>query len=187
MTFSIAFDFLRICAIIPAMQNDKENDSEITPPRRPASPHRFASQIEAVGRGQESAPHSMPTFGDIMKNINKSPRRPASRETRGQEDTPKKEFVSEMVEKISRQDNEDFSTEVPSFNLGQQILSQQRKIAAFKRKSPLASNISDKTRQPVLANPVPIQSIPQAPASPQQKIIAEIVAREIQVMTAVKR
>ena len=136
------------------MQNDKANDSKITP---------------------KSTPPNMPTFGDIMKNINKS------------QDTPKKEFVSQMVEKISRQDNEDFSTEVPSFDLGQQILSQQRKIAAFKRKSPLASNLSDETRQPVSANPVPIQSIPPVPASPQHKIIAEIVAREIQALTAVKR
>jgi len=136
------------------MQNDKANDSRITP---------------------KATPHNMPTFEEMMKDINKS------------QDTPKKEFVSQMVEKISRQDNEDFSTEVPSFNLGQQILAQQRKIAAFKRKSPLASNISDETRQPVSANPVSIQSIPQAPASPQQKIIAEIVAREIQVLNAVKR
>jgi hypothetical protein len=139
---------------MPAMQNDKENDSKIAP---------------------KTTPRNMPTFGDIMKNINKP------------QDTLKTEFVSQMVEKISRQDNEDFSSEVPSFNLGQHILAQQRKIAAFKRKSPTASNLPEETRQPVSANPVPIQSIPQTPASPQQKIIAEIVAREIQVMTAVKR
>ncbi|PKL47531.1 MAG: hypothetical protein CVV39_05550 [Planctomycetes bacterium HGW-Planctomycetes-1] len=122
-------------------------------------------------RTPKTAPHGMPAFGDIMKNT----------------DAPKQEFVSQMVEKISRQDNEDFSTEVPTFNLGQNILAQQRKIAAFKRKSPLSPNVSEETRQPESKIPVPIQSIPQPPASPQQKIIAEIVAREIEALTAAKR
>jgi hypothetical protein len=126
-------------------------------------------------RIQKTNVHDMPTFGDIMKDVNES------------QDTLKKEFVSQMVEKISRQNNEDFSTEVPSFNLGQNILAQQRKIAAFKRKSPLSPNVPQETRQPESLIPVPIQSIPQVPASPQQKIIAEIVAREIEALTAAKR
>jgi len=137
------------------MQNDKGNDSRITP---------------------KTTPRNMPTFGDIMKNTNKPT-----------QDTDKKEFVSQIVEKISRANEEDFSTEVPSFNLGRQILAQHRKIAALKRKSPLPSNSASKTQPPVSAKVVPIQSIPQAPASPQQKIIAEIIAREILTLTGTRQ
>jgi hypothetical protein len=100
------------------------------------------------------------------------------------QDSGEKEFVSQIVEKISRGDGQDFSTEVPSFNLGQQILSQQRKIAALKRKSPTSSDDVSNTQQSLSIKIPPIQSIPQAPASPQQQIIAEIIAREIQVLTS---
>jgi hypothetical protein len=100
-------------------------------------------------------------------------------------DSGEKEFVSQIVEKISRGDGQDFSTEVPSFNLGQQILSQQRKIAALKRKSPISPDVSN-TQQSLSMKIPPIQSMPQAPASPQQQIIAEIIAREIQFLTSAR-
>jgi hypothetical protein len=121
---------------------------------------------------------SMPTFGEIMRNKKPAASIPA-------QDSGEKEFVSRIVEKISRGDGQDFSTEVPSFNLGQQILSQQRKIAALKRKSPSSSEASN-TQQSLSIKIPPIQSIPQTPASPQQQIIAEIIAREIQVLTSAR-
>jgi hypothetical protein len=121
----------------------------------------------------------MPTFGDILKNKTSDANAPI-------QDPGKKEFVSQMVEKISRSADEDFSSEVPSFNLGRQILAQQRKIAAFKRKSPSSPILPNKPL-PVTLNIMPIQPISQAPASPQQRIIAEIIAREIQTLTAIGR
>ncbi|MFA5292266.1 MAG: hypothetical protein WC496_04440 [Phycisphaerae bacterium] len=138
------------------MQNDKKNDSRITP---------------------KTTPRNMPTFEEMMKSTNK----PTI------QDTDKKEFVSQIVEKISRANDEDFSTEVPSFDLGQQILAQHRKIAALKRKSPLPSNPASKTQPAVSTKVVPIQSISHAPASPQQKIIAEIIAREILTLTGARQ
>jgi hypothetical protein len=90
-----------------------------------------------------------------------------------------------MVEKISHPQQQDRSGEMPSFNLGQQILAQQRKIAALKRKSP---------GQEIKPQPVQIKSplgdglrqMPQAPASPQQRIIADIVAKEIMLLTSTR-
>ena len=121
--------------------------------------------------------HSMPTLEEIMRN-KKSAAYASIR------NSDEKEFVSKIVEKIRRGDGQDFSTEVPSFNLGQQILSQQRKIAGLKRKSPLSNDAGNTQPSPSIKLPS-IQSI-QPPASPQQQIISEIIAREIKNLTSVR-
>ena len=136
------------------MQNDKENNGKTTP---------------------KITSHEMPTFGDIMKNINKS------------QHTDKKEFVSRMVEKMSQGAEGDFSTEVPSFNLGQQILSQQRKVASLKRKSPVSPGIIPvNTKQFMSAKIESLPPMPEPPPSPQQRIIADIIAKEIRLLTTVR-
>ncbi len=122
--------------------------------------------------------HSMPTLGEIMRNKIPAAYTPI-------QDSTEKEFVSQIVEKISRGDGQDFSQEVPSFNLGQQILSQQRKIAGLKRKSPSSSDADNTQPSPSIKLPS-IQSISQPPASPQQQIISEIIAREIKNLTSVR-
>jgi hypothetical protein len=121
---------------------------------------------------------SMPTFEEIMRN------KKAVANTLPQE-SGEKEFVSRIVEKISRGDGQDFSTEVPSFNLGQQILSQQRKIAGLRRKSP-SSNDTENTQLSPSKKIPSIQSISGAPASPQQRVISEIIAREIRILTSAR-
>jgi len=135
-------------------------------------------------------PDSMPSFGDIMKTP------PA-----------KGEFVSNMVEKISKADNADKSQDMPSLDLGMQILAQQRKIAGLKRKSPGKENDTPQIDKeeikfrpiPIIAQSVPvvfpvrtinnIQIAPAVPAaaqpSPQQLIIADIVAKEILALSAI--
>jgi hypothetical protein len=121
---------------------------------------------------------SMPTYEEILRNKKAAASLPV-------QDSGEKEFVSRIVEKISRGDGQDFSTEVPSFNLGQQILSQQRKIAGLKRKSP-SSNDAENTQLSPSRKMPSIKSISQAPASPQQQVIAEIIAREIKILTSVR-
>jgi hypothetical protein len=121
---------------------------------------------------------SMPTLGEIMRNKKSAAYTPI-------QDSGEKEFVSKIVEKISRGDGQDFSEEVPSFNLGQQILSQQRKIAGLKRKSPSSNDAGNTQPSPSIKLPS-IQSISQPPASPQQQIISEIIAREIKNLTSVR-
>lgn len=96
-----------------------------------------------------------------------------------------KEFVSRMVEKISQKADADYSPQMPSFDLGQQILSQQRKIAALKRKSPISNTVSADIKKLVPIKIMPL-SMPEAPPSPQQKIIADIIAREIQALTTTR-
>jgi hypothetical protein len=120
---------------------------------------------------------SMPTFEEILRN-----KKPAAYASIRNSD--EKEFVSKIVEKISRGDGQDFSEEVPSFNLGQQILSQQRKIAGLKRKSPSSTDAGNTQPSPSIKLPS-IQSI-QPPASPQQQIISEIIAREIKNLTSIR-
>jgi hypothetical protein len=128
-------------------------------------------------------PDSMPSFGDIMK-------KPSANG----------EFVSNMVEKISKADDADKSEDMPSLNLGVQILANQRRVAALKRKSPGKENIPPQTdKQEITFRPIPIISQPApvvfpirtdqatpvaAPASPQQMIIADIVAKEILALSA---
>jgi len=109
----------------------------------------------------------------------------------------KKEFISDIVGKISHAKDDDFSEGMPTFDLGQQILSQQRRIASLKRKSPGSATPAPvvapvAVEKPQSPKPAPIKIIPfptmiEQPMSPQQRIIADIIAREIQALTAVTR
>lgn len=119
-------------------------------------------------QNSKSSSRVMPAFEDILKNKVSQVHPPV-------QSAGEKEFVHQMVEKISSPQQQDRSGEMPSFDLGQQILAQQRKIAALKRKSPA---------QEIKPQPIQIKSMPQAPASPQQLIIADIVAKEILFLTA---
>ena len=68
-------------------------------------------------------------------------------------------------------------TEIPKFDLAEQILAEQRKLSTVRRKAPRKRakvSIPKKDKPPTL----PIES-PTVP-SEQEKIIAEIVARDIE-------
>ena len=66
--------------------------------------------------------------------------------------------------------------DIPQFNLGEEILSEQRKVSSSKRKGPGTEPQAQK-QEPAGLTP------PQTPpASPQQRIIAEIIARDIEEM-----
>jgi hypothetical protein len=127
----------------------------------------------------ESFSHIMPIFDDILKNKSSQPHPPI-------QSADSKEFVRQMVEKISHSQQQDRSNEIPSLDLGSQILAQQRKVAGLKRKSPLQNNNSPIDQQQE-DQPEQSQSLmPPAPASPQQKIIADIVAKEILVLAGAR-
>jgi len=118
----------------------------------------------------ESSLHVMPAFEDILKDKTIQAHPPVA-------GSIEKEFISQMVEKISHPQRQDRSGEMPSLDLAKQILAQQRKIAALKRKSP---------GQEIKPQPAQIKSMPPTPASPQQLIIADIVAKEIMVLTSAR-
>jgi hypothetical protein len=143
----------------------------------------------------------MPVFEEILQNKAQQLHPPVA-------SAGEKEFVRKIVEKISRPQQQDRSAGIPSLDLGGQILAQQRKIAALKRKSPGQENdvpqngkYEIKPQQPLQIQP-PLGSaggclrkesqgftadglcqMPPAPLSPQQKIIADIVAKEILALT----
>jgi hypothetical protein len=131
-------------------------------------------------QNSKSSSRVMPAFEDILKHKAEQMHPPI-------QSAGEKEFVRQMVEKISRSQQQDRSSEIPSLDLGGQILAQQRKIATLKRKSPGQENSAPQTgKQEIKPQPVQIQSMPPAPASPQQKIIAEIVAKEILALAGVR-
>ena len=139
-------------------------------------------------QNSKSSSSIMPAFEDILKNKSEQVHPPV-------QSAGEKEFVRQIVEKISRPQQQDRSSEIPSLDLGGQILAQQRKIATLKRKSPGQENSAPQTgKQEIKSQPVQIQSplgdglcqMPPAPASPQQKIIAEIVAKEILALASIR-
>jgi hypothetical protein len=133
---------------------------------------------EKTKQNSKSPPRVMPAFEDILKNKATQSHPPV-------QSAGEKEFVRKMVEKISHPQQQDRSSQIPSLDLGQQILAQQRKIAALKRKSP--GPLGDALRQQeIKPQLIQIKSMPQAPASPQQRIIADIVAKEILALTGVR-
>ncbi len=138
------------------------------------------SNLSAKGLPKaESSLRVMPAFEDILKNKTAQTYPPA-------QSVGSKEFVRQMVEKISQPQQQDRSGEMPSLDLSQQILAQQRKIAALKRKSPLQNGDSSINSRQIHPNVSQISSMPPTPASPQQRIIADIVAKEIMILASAR-
>jgi hypothetical protein len=138
------------------------------------------SNLSAKGLPKaESSLRVMPAFEDILKNKTAQTYPPV-------QSAGSKEFVRQMVEKISQPQQQDRSGEMPSLDLSQQILAQQRKIAALKRKSPLQNGDSSINSRQIHPNVSQISSMPPTPASPQQRIIADIVAKEIMILASAR-
>jgi hypothetical protein len=130
-------------------------------------------------QNSKSSSRAMPVFEDILKNKAAQTHPPV-------QIAGSKEFVRQMVEKIGHPQQQDRSSEIPSLDLAQQILAQQRKIAALKRKSPLQNNDSSANKQQVHSEASQTSFMPPTPASPHQKIIADIVAKEIMALSAAR-
>jgi hypothetical protein len=71
----------------------------------------------------------------------------------------------------------DKPTEIPKFDLAEQILAEQRKVAAVRRKGP---GKRAKSPTPQGSKPVARTVEPPPMSSEQEQIIAEIVARDIE-------
>ena len=78
---------------------------------------------------------------------------------------------------------DDKSSGIPKFDLAEQIMAEQRKIAAIRRKGPGKITKAQQQKQPVesIAHTV----TPPPILSEQEQIIAEIVARDIEKLCRV--
>jgi hypothetical protein len=74
------------------------------------------------------------------------------------------------------------STEIPKFDLAEQILAEQRKISSIKRKAPGQKNISPRLQKQVRSIGYTAKMPPLL--SEQEQIIADIVARDIETLLA---
>ena len=75
------------------------------------------------------------------------------------------------------EDSAQQKSEIPQFNLANQILSEQRKVAAIKRQRPGLKNEDLSHKQQLPSTTYTLKPPPML--SQQEKIIAEIVARDI--------
>ena len=94
-------------------------------------------------------------------------------------DSPKHNEVDSAPPPLRAKQEE---AKIPRFDLAEEIMAEQRKIAATKRKAP--GKKTEAERLEPQAEPVGYTTIePPTPASPEQnRIIAEIVARDIERM-----
>ena len=72
--------------------------------------------------------------------------------------------------------------EIPKFDLAEQIMAEQRKLAAMRRKGPgRKPNPATVAVKSEIAGPVPAVYVPEPvrPSPPAETIIAEIVTRDI--------
>jgi hypothetical protein len=74
------------------------------------------------------------------------------------------------------------STEIPTFDLTEQILAEQRKISSIKRKGPVKKNAAPVQQQQVRSIGYTAKAPPLL--SEQEQIIADIVARDIKTLLA---
>jgi hypothetical protein len=91
----------------------------------------------------------------------------------------KEETETPREEEAQRSGTVGEKNEIPSFDLAEQILAEQRKISAIKRKAP--GKKVEAFRPAVEVGPAHYAIRPPAPRQPyQQQIIFEIVARDIE-------
>lgn len=96
---------------------------------------------------------------------------------------PEPEFKPEPESESELESEPDDESEIPEFNLAEQIMAAQRKVVGNRRKGPGSVRFETKEveQQPTPTPPAaPIRIVAmEAPMSPQQKVIADIVARDI--------
>lgn len=82
-------------------------------------------------------------------------------------------------------------SDIPQFNLAEQIFAEQRKVSSGRRQRTSQQSLAEKQEQidtpASFESAKPWQSLPTmaiipSPASPQQRIVAEIIARDIEEM-----
>jgi hypothetical protein len=108
--------------------------------------------------------------------------------------TPEPEPQLEPEPETESEQEPDDKSEIPEFNLAEQIMAAQRKLVGNRRKGPgnarfEIKEVEQEAPKPVnvplppviaAAPPAPIRIVAmEPPMSPQQKVIAEIVARDI--------
>ncbi|MHC4387924.1 MAG: hypothetical protein ACYS8I_06825 [Planctomycetota bacterium] len=130
-------------------------------------------QVDDISEGKKDVLRAldiMPPYGKASEETTKAPdaaERKEDTETRREE------------EEVQRSGTVEGKREIPRFDLAEQILAEQRKISAIKRKAP--GKRIDALRSAVEVGPAHYAIRPPAPRQPyQQQIISEIVARDIE-------
>jgi hypothetical protein len=146
-------EVLKEIMVVSEAENNKQTDADILRTRDiiPASPPPQKKEAEQEPKSQKTDENTAPLPKPAV-SINK------------------KEESETLQEK----------TEIPRFDLAEDIMAEQRKIAATKRKAP--GKKTEAERLELQAEPVGYTTIePSAPTLPEQdRIIAEIVARDIE-------
>lgn len=130
-------------------------------------------QVDAVSQGKKDvlrARDIMPPYDKASEETTKA----SDAVERTEETAPPRE-----EETAQRSSTVGEKKEIPRFDLAEQILAEQRKIIAIKRKAP--GKKVEALRSSVEVGPAHYAIRPPAPGQPyQQQIIAEIVARDIE-------
>ena len=146
-------EVLKEIMVVSEAENNKQIDADILRARDiiPASPPPHKKETDQKPESQKTDENTAPLPKPVV-SINK------------------KEESETLQEK----------TEIPRFNLAEEIMAEQRKIAATKRKAPCKKTEAERLEPQ--AEPVGYTTIePSAPTLPEQdRIIAEIVARDIE-------
>jgi hypothetical protein len=144
----------------------------------PIAPPRVETQPASSATGKETAP--LPTKGINHTDTAKTPE--LEQGPSGRENTPKVQADQIKPNKDTAAksgNNEQEKPEIPSFDLAEDIMAEQRKITAIRRKAPgkkIEAQQSEHQAQPADNT---IEQPTQA-MSEREKIIAEIVARDIE-------
>jgi hypothetical protein len=130
-------------------------------------------QVEDISRGKKDVLRAR----DIMPPYNK-PGKEAAKSTDTAERAEKQ--IKPREEKSTQSPSTaQGKSEVPRFDLAEQILAEQRKISAIRRKAP--GKRIEARKPAVEVGPAHYAIRPPAPRQPyQQQIIAEIVTRDIE-------
>ncbi len=128
--------------------------------------------------------NSEPRKADVLRARDIIPSAPpygniAGKEENSQETVPNTSYPPAV--KNTPVDTDQKSSEIPKFNLAEKIMAEHRRITAIRRKAPGEKDVDQKHEHE--AEPgKDMAGQPMSPLSEQRQIIAEIVARDIEML-----
>lgn len=128
--------------------------------------------------------NSEPRKADVLRARDIIPSAPTYDNIAGKEENPQETIPNAPYPpavKNTPVETDQKTSEIPKFNLAEKIMAEHRKITAIRRKAPVEKDVNQKQElEAELLKDTAGQ--PMSPLSEQRQIIAEIVARDIEML-----
>ena len=139
------------------------------------------SNNEQIDENVKSSKPNVLRAKDIVPPFGKEPhrKRESSEKSKTSGSLSKQQILAQEKEEILSSGKKQESNEIPRFDLAEEIMAEQRKVTAIKRKPPGKKTETQSKEDELESTGYVVKQLPET-LSEQEQIIAEIVARDIQ-------